>query len=64
VSTIHKAKGLEFENVLIGNFSAAHFGDDELSRKLAYVALSRAQRAITILVPGNNPSPLLATGHA
>jgi DNA helicase-2/ATP-dependent DNA helicase PcrA len=64
VSTIHKAKGLEFENVLIGNFSAAHFGDDELSRKLAYVALSRAQRAITILVPGNNPSPLLRNRHA
>lgn len=58
-STIHKAKGLEFDNVLISNFSAAHFGNDELSRRVAYVALSRARRSITILVPGDSPSPLL-----
>lgn len=59
VSTIHKAKGLEYDNVLIANFSAAHFGNDEMSRRLAYVALSRARQSITILVPGNSPSPLL-----
>jgi hypothetical protein len=59
VSTIHKAKGLEFDNVMIANFSAAHFGDDEMSRRIAYVALSRARRSITLLVPGDSPSPLL-----
>jgi UvrD-like helicase family protein len=58
-STIHKAKGLEFDHVLISNFSAAHFGDDEMSRRLAYVALSRARHSITVLVPGDSPSPLL-----
>jgi DNA helicase-2/ATP-dependent DNA helicase PcrA len=59
VSTIHKAKGLEYEHVMIGNFSAAHFGDDEMSRRVAYVALSRARRSITFLVPEQHPSPLL-----
>jgi superfamily I DNA/RNA helicase len=58
-STIHKAKGLEFDHVLISNFSAAHFGDDEMSRRIAYVALSRARHSITLLVPGDSPSPLL-----
>jgi DNA helicase-2/ATP-dependent DNA helicase PcrA len=59
VSTVHKAKGLEYDHVLIGNFSAAHFGDDEMSRRVAYVALSRARRSITMLVPADQPSPLL-----
>jgi DNA helicase-2/ATP-dependent DNA helicase PcrA len=59
VSTVHKAKGLEYDHVLIGNFSASHFGDDEMSRRVAYVALSRARRSITILVPADQPSPLL-----
>jgi DNA helicase-2/ATP-dependent DNA helicase PcrA len=59
VSTVHKAKGLEYDHVMIGNFSAAHFGDDEMSRRIAYVALSRARRSITLLVPKQQPSPLL-----
>src|SRR5207248_3162541 len=59
VSTVHKAKGLEFDHVLISNFSRSHFGDDEMSRRVAYVALSRARRSITLLVPGDSPSPLL-----
>jgi superfamily I DNA/RNA helicase len=59
VSTVHKAKGLEYDHVMIGNFSAAHFGDDEMSRRIAYVALSRARRSITLLVPEQQPSPLL-----
>jgi len=59
VSTVHKAKGLEYDHVLIANFSEGHFGDDEMSRRIAYVALSRARRTITILVPEQQPSPLL-----
>jgi superfamily I DNA/RNA helicase len=59
VSTIHKAKGLEYDHVLISNFSAAHFGDDEMSRKIAYVALSRARKSVSILVPQDGASPLL-----
>jgi superfamily I DNA/RNA helicase len=59
IGTIHKAKGLEFDHVLIANFSAGHFPDEEMSRRVAYVALSRARRSITLLVPGDSPSPLL-----
>jgi DNA helicase-2/ATP-dependent DNA helicase PcrA len=59
VSTVHKAKGLEYDHVMIGNFSAAHFSDDEMSRRIAYVALSRARRSIALLVPEQQPSPLL-----
>ena len=59
VSTVHKAKGQEFDHVLIANFSDGHFGDDEMSRRIAYVALSRARKSITLLVPSQNPSPLL-----
>jgi hypothetical protein len=59
ISTVHKAKGLEYDHVMIGNFSTAHFGDDEMSRRIAYVALSRARRSITLLVPEQQPSPLL-----
>jgi len=59
VSTIHKAKGLEFNHVLISNFSAGHFGDDEMSRRIAYVAISRARRSLSFLVPALGPSPLL-----
>jgi hypothetical protein len=50
---------LEYDHVLIGNFSASHFGNDEMSRRVAYVALSRARRSITMLVPADQPSPLL-----
>lgn len=59
VSTIHKAKGLEFDHVMIANFSDAHFGDDDMARRVAYVAISRARQSLEFLVPGRNPSPLL-----
>ena len=58
-STIHKAKGLEFDHVLVSNFSNGHFPNEELARRLAYVAISRARRSVTFLVPGGAPSPLL-----
>ncbi|WP_114945260.1 UvrD-helicase domain-containing protein [Microvirga calopogonii] len=58
ISTIHKAKGLEYDHVLVGNFSAGHFAD-ERGRRLAYVALSRARASVEILVPALAPSPLL-----
>jgi hypothetical protein len=58
-SSIHKVKGLDFDHVLIGNFSSEHFPDDEISRRIAYVALSRARKSITLLVPELSPSPLL-----
>jgi DNA helicase IV len=58
-STIHKSKGLEFDHVILANFGATHFKDDKTCRRLAYVALSRACKAIHIIVPARTPSPLL-----
>jgi DNA helicase-2/ATP-dependent DNA helicase PcrA len=58
IGTIHKAKGLEYDHVLVGNFSAGHFAD-ERGRRLAYVALSRARVSVELLVPALAPSPLL-----
>jgi len=51
VSTIHKAKGKEFENVFImlENFNPA---TDEAKRQL-YVAMTRAKRNLTIHLNGN-----------
>ncbi|RIA09381.1 ATP-dependent DNA helicase RecQ [Flavobacteriaceae bacterium MAR_2010_72] len=51
VSTIHKAKGKEFDNVfiLLENFNAA---PDEAKRQL-YVAMTRAKRNLAIHLNGN-----------
>lgn len=51
VSTIHKAKGKEFDNVfiLLENFNPA---TDEARRQL-YVAMTRAKRNLTIHLTGN-----------
>ena len=59
VGTVHKAKGHEYDHVMIGNFSADHFPDTEDGHRLAYVALSRARKSIEIIVPERAPSPLL-----
>jgi hypothetical protein len=56
---IHKAKGLEFPQVAIPFCSASLFADDLPSRKRLYVALTRAQDRLHILVPSSDPSPLL-----
>jgi hypothetical protein len=61
VSTIHKVKGRAFEHVIIPYCGRSSFPATEVGLRLLYVALSRARRTITILVPGTNPSPLLQT---
>jgi DNA helicase-2/ATP-dependent DNA helicase PcrA len=59
VSTIHKAKGQEFDHVIIAHCSATPFPNTLEARRLLYVALSRARKSITILASGSAPSPLL-----
>lgn len=59
VSTIHKAKGQEFDHVVLAHCSASPFPDTPDARRLLYVALSRARKSITLLVSGRAPSPLL-----
>jgi UvrD-like helicase C-terminal domain/UvrD/REP helicase N-terminal domain len=58
-STIHKAKGQEFDHVVVAHCSASPFPDKADARRLLYVALSRARRSITIIASGRDPSPLL-----
>jgi hypothetical protein len=58
-STIHKAKGQEFDHVIVAHCSASPFPNKPDAGRLLYVALSRARRSITILASGRAPSPLL-----
>jgi DNA helicase-2/ATP-dependent DNA helicase PcrA len=58
-STIHKAKGQEFDHVILAHCSASPFPDTPEARRLLYVALSRARRSVTFLASGRAPSPLL-----
>lgn len=59
LSTIHKAKGLECDHVIIAPCDRTTFSKTEASRCLLYVALSRAKETLTLVVPDNEPSPLL-----
>jgi DNA helicase-2/ATP-dependent DNA helicase PcrA len=57
ISTVHKAKGLECDSVLIMPCDDKQFS--EANRCLLYVALSRAKKSLQIVVSRQNPSPLL-----
>jgi hypothetical protein len=59
ISTVHKAKGLESDHVLMLPCDKAQFGDSDEKRCLLYVALSRARSTLTLVVSPSNPSPLL-----
>ena len=58
ISTIHKAKGLEFENVMVLPCDADNFSNTKASRARLYVALSRATRSLMLIVSKAKPSPL------
>lgn len=58
ISTVHKAKGLECDHVVVLPCDARHFNDSLKSRCLLYVAISRAKKSLTLVVPRSNPSPL------
>lgn len=59
VSSIHKVKGQEYDNIILCHCSAEQFPDNMDARKLLYVAMSRAKRRIVILTSKESPSPLL-----
>lgn len=59
ISTVHKAKGLECDDVLIMPCDAKHFGDSPAARCRLYVAMSRAKRSLTFVVSRQDPSPLV-----
>lgn len=58
LSSIHKAKGLECDNVLIMACEKTQFSTTAYARHKIYVALSRAKKSLTLVVPDNNPSLL------
>lgn len=59
LSTIHKAKGMECDHAIIMPCDRRSFSNSEISRCLLYVAVSRAKRTLTLIVPHDDPSPLL-----
>lgn len=56
VSTIHKAKGLDFDHVLLCPVDRHQYPDDVLGARLLYVALSRAKRSIRLVLSGDAPT--------
>lgn len=58
ISTIHKAKGLECDSVIIMPCDAKTFPDKFEARCLLYVALSRAKKRLLLVVSAADPSPL------
>lgn len=61
VMTVHQAKGKEFDAVVIGDGFRRFYGDDEESRNLFYVALTRATKRWTVIAPDDDAqaTPLL-----
>ena len=58
ISTVHKAKGLEKESVLIVPCDQQHFANSDEKRNLLYVALSRATKSLALVLPRRSPSLL------
>lgn len=59
ISTIHKAKGVECEGVIVMPCDAKTFPNKLDARCLLYVALSRARSRLLLVVSPSKPSPLL-----
>jgi len=58
LSTIHKAKGLEFDHVVLAGCDRVHFSNTEAARAKMYVALSRATKTLALMVSRVVPTPL------
>mgnify|MGYP003382211802 CR=1 FL=1 len=61
-STIHKAKGLEFDHVLLCPVDCHQYPDGMFGARLLYVTLSRAKRSIGFLLVGDAPTRHLVMG--
>ncbi|MBD3329155.1 AAA family ATPase [Candidatus Dojkabacteria bacterium] len=60
VLPIDRAKGLEFDAVIIADVSAENYSDSYLDAKLLYVAITRALHRLHLTVPENSEiSPLI-----
>jgi superfamily I DNA/RNA helicase len=61
VMTAHQAKGKEFDVVVLSDASARFWEDSEETRRLFYVAMTRASKSWTVIAPDSGGSPLLRT---
>jgi hypothetical protein len=59
ISTIHKAKGVECDSVIVMPCDARTFPEKDDARCLLYVAISRAKRRLMLVLSRDHPSPLL-----
>jgi superfamily I DNA/RNA helicase len=60
VMTAHQAKGKEFDVVVLAGANEQFFPDKADSRRLFYVAITRASEEWVVITPDSKPSPLLA----
>lgn len=58
LSSIHKAKGLECDHAMVMSCDRTQFSSTSYAKCKLYVALSRAKRSLTIVLPDTNTSPL------
>ncbi len=64
--TAHRAKGLEFDDVVIlnGGWDRLSRGEDpDAPRRLFYVAMTRARRSLAIMADGQHPFAPRSEGH-
>jgi UvrD-like helicase C-terminal domain len=59
VMTAHQAKGKEFEAIILADAMQRFWPDDDDTRRLFYVAVTRASKSWTIVAPDRDASPLL-----
>jgi hypothetical protein len=59
LSTVHKAKGLERDTVIVFAADGTAFPDNLAKRNLLYVALSRATNAIHLVISKSHPTAML-----
>lgn len=62
IMTIHKAKGLEMDNVFVYNTSRM-FGDYEECARILFVAFSRAKRRLSVATSGKLSRPMQSVAH-
>jgi DNA helicase-2/ATP-dependent DNA helicase PcrA len=60
VLPVTKAKGLEFDTVILGDVSNQNYTQEELDIRLLYVAITRALHRLYVLYPENKLSNLFS----
>lgn len=57
VMTVHRAKGNEFDTVVLPYVSGSNFGDTRDDAKKLYVAITRPQSVLHLFLSRDDPSP-------